>query len=162
LYLCNLILESTATADEERTYYYDQAVDWAKKAVNILPDKAEPHAFLGYLHFVAHVDYGASAAEYRKAIALSPYDASIYVQAAIIHNHHNPDTPVPLQESIGWLERAVQLEPDKPDYQALLGRLYYEAGRKEEAAKVWIAALLSHNPLQPGYLQDIKSAFGIK
>jgi tetratricopeptide (TPR) repeat protein len=153
---CYLLLESVATKDEHKAKYFEQAVIWAKKAVEFDPNSASSHAFLGYIFFVANVDYVASADEYRKAISLGSCDASVYVMAASIH-FGSPDSPVNIKEVIEWLEKAVQLMPTNPDYHAFLGKVYFENGQVTEAARQWTLSLLSSGSLQKGYLETIKS-----
>jgi len=72
-----------------------------------------------------------------------------------------PEQVVTLEEAINWLERAVQLEPDNPNYHARLGEFYREAGRPLDAMREWIRALLCPRPLDPGYVQMVEEAIGI-
>jgi len=153
---CNLLLESVATEDEHKVKYYEQAVIWAKKAVECDPNNASLHAYLGLIFYIANVDYVASADEFRKAISLGTCDAGVYAMAAFIHQA-SVDSPVDKKEIIEWLETAVRLMPMNPDYHAFLGRIYFENGQTTEAAREWTLALLSSGPLQKGYLETIKS-----
>ncbi len=153
---CYSLLPATIDNTEDQTRYFELAVEWAKKAVEADPDNAWTHAFLAYIYWIANLDYKASADEYRKSVSLGPSDAGIYVMAATIH-YSSPDTPVTPQEITAWLEKAVQLQPDNPDYKARLGIAYYKNGRTEEALSTWTQALLAQGILQHGLLEEIKS-----
>jgi tetratricopeptide (TPR) repeat protein len=158
---CYMELEHVTQGETERRVCLENAIDWTKKAIKKAPEKSHLHALLGILYHIAHLDYQATADEYRIAIAQNPPDASIYASAAFIL-YGPPESPVTLQEAIGWLESAVKLAPDNPEYLASLGRLYNKAGRNQDALRTWVAALSCHQPLLAGKLQEIKNSLGIE
>ena len=147
--------------EAEGMKYGDQALSWAKRAIEIEPNVYYFHTFLGYFYIIYLLDYEASAEEYRFAIAQNPQDATVFANAAAML-YGSPDSPVTLKEAIGWLECAVQLAPDNSDYLESLGILYYKAGRNQDALKTWVAALSCPKPLQKGHLQEIKKTLGIE
>ncbi len=156
---CYLSLESAAKTDEERSGYYKQTVVWAKKAVKADPNNASLHAFLGYVYWIAELDYEESAAEFRKAFDLGSSDDSAYVIASKIH-YRSPDSQVSTGEITGWLEKANRIAPNNADHHAFLAEVYYENSRIEDSLREWILALLSTSPLQQGYIQTVKSVAG--
>lgn len=133
---------------------FDEAVAWIEKAIALAPNDAYWHYNLAEYHWLGTLDLEQAAREFRKAIELNPYDASVFVAAAALYEH--PEEVVTLDEAIGWLERAVQLEPGNPWYHARLGEYYYKAGRGEDAKREWAISLLCGPPLEPGYVQMIE------
>ena len=125
--------------------HFPEAVNWMERAVALAPGEGRLHAHLGQYYSTAVLDYGRSAAEYREAIRLSPYDHSALVGAAGLYGV--PEGVVSLDEAIGWMEWAVQLEPDEAWYHDRLAELYQESGRVTDSKREGIRALLCAWPL---------------
>jgi tetratricopeptide (TPR) repeat protein len=135
---------------------YRESVAWMEKAIALAPNDARLHANLADYHQLGTLDYEQAAREYRRAMELNPSDVRAIIGTAALYGV--PEEVVTLEEAISWLERATQLEPDKPDYRARLGQFYHEAGRVLDAEREWLKALLCPQPLDPGYVQMIEAA----
>jgi len=138
---------------------HEQAVSWMKRAIALAPNSPRLHAHLAQFYALGTLEYEQAAEEYRRAIELNPHDVWTLFNATSLHGV--PEQVVTLEEAINWLERAVQLEPDNPNYHARLGEFYREAGRPLDAMREWIRALLCPRPLDPGYVQMVEEAIGI-
>ncbi len=136
---------------------FDTAIAFVRKAIALAPDDARLHAVLAQYYQLGLLDYEAAAEEYRKAIALAPSDLWILTGAASLYGV--PDEVVTWDEAVTWLTRAVQAEPDDPNYHARLGQLYHEKGLVEDAKQAWLRALLCARPLAQGYTEMIKIRF---
>ncbi len=131
------------------------AVAWMEKAVTLEPNNVRLRANLGQFYWLATLDYEKAALAYRKAIEINPNDINALTGAASLYGV--PEQVVTLNETINWLERVVQLDPDDPNYHARLGKFYHEAGRVSDARREWLGALLCPQPLDPGYVQMIEA-----
>lgn len=114
---------------------YEQAAPKAeiavKKALQLDPELAEAHATLANVNFLE--DHAReSEEECRKALGLNPslpaaYD--ILADLAMLR--------LDLNEAVKCQEAAYRLDPVMPLYITRLGRLYYYAGREEDALGHW-------------------------
>jgi tetratricopeptide (TPR) repeat protein len=86
---------------------------------------------------------------------LLPTDVTALTGAASLYGL--PENVVSLQEAIGWLEYATQLEPDDPNYHFRLGQLCFEAGRAAKAKKEWLRALTCPKPISLSQARTIES-----
>ncbi len=138
---------------------YAEAIAWMQKAVALAPDNAWLHANLAQFYQLGILDYEQAAREFRTAVRLAPYDALILFNAASLYGL--PESVVLLEEAINWLEHAVQLAPDEPNYHVRLGQLYHEAGRTADAERECLRALLCSQPLDSGAVQTIKRVLNL-
>jgi tetratricopeptide (TPR) repeat protein len=139
---------------------HNEAIAWMRKAIALAPDDSRMHAHLGQFYELGTLDYDQAALEYRKAIELSPYDVRILFDATSLYGP--PESVVTLDEAINWLERAVRLEPDNPNYHVRLGDLYREAGQLSDAKLEYLRALLCPKPLDTIQTKAIKIKLGIE
>ena len=88
----------------------------------------------------------AAAAAYSRAAALAPDDAGVLVEAAQARAQADPEKHFD-DRALGWLQHALQVQPDAERAAWLLGIALRQRGRDAEAVAVW-SALLPR--LQPG------------
>lgn len=88
----------------------------------------------------------AAAAAYSRAAALAPDDAGVLVEAAQARAQADPEKRFD-DTALGWLQHALQVQPDAERAAWLLGIALRQRGRDGEAVAVW-SALLPR--LQPG------------
>jgi len=148
-HLCAVIADChfMMAVGHEAAEHFHEAVNWMERAVALAPGEGRLHAHLGQYYSTAVLDYGRSASEYREAIRLSPYDHSALVGSASLYGV--PEGVVSLDEATGWMEMAVQLEPDEAWYHDRLAELYREAGRVTDSKREGLRALLCARPLDP-------------
>lgn len=133
---------------------YYEAVAFIEKALARMPEEARWHAWLAEYCWLGTLDLERAAQEVRKAIELNPHYVQALSLGAAIYGE--PEEVIRLEEAIKWMERAVQLDPNNPDYYIRLGHLYYDAGRVEEAKRVWVKALLCGVPLRPESMEWVR------
>jgi tetratricopeptide (TPR) repeat protein len=141
---------------ESSLTYVEKAISWMQRGVLSAPATGRMHADLAQFYWLGKLDYANAAEEYRTAITLSPNDVKALVGAAALYGV--PEEVVTLDEAIIWLEQAVSLEPDDPNYHARLGQLYAKDGRPLEARREWIKAFLCSRPLNPRSMQTVEIA----
>lgn len=125
---------------------YYEAVAFIEKAVALMPEEVRWRERLAEYCWLGTLDLERAAQEVRKAIELNPNYVGALVLGAAIYGE--PEEVIRLEEAIEWMERAVQLDPNNPDYYIRLGDLYRDAGRVEEAKRMWMKALLCGVPLR--------------
>lgn len=76
-----------------------------------------------------------AGAEFSKALALSPKDASLRISLAVLYL--DSDRP---HEAIPQAEAAVHIAPENPTAHVALGRAYFASGEEEKAAAEYEAA----------------------
>ncbi len=137
---------------------YRTAVAWIEKAIQLTANDADLYALLGTYHWLGTLDYEKAINAFRMAIELDPCDAMNLFTAAKLYDA--PEEVATLKEAIGWLERAVGLEPTDPNYRSFLGQLYLKAGRRTDAEKQFVKALLCPRLPEPFYTQLIMEVIG--
>jgi tetratricopeptide (TPR) repeat protein len=140
--------------DEDYQRYY-AAIDYIKRALHLQPNNGHFHAILGEYYHLGINDYKKAAEEYRIALEFTPCDIQALNSAAILYGL--PDSPIQLEEAIGYLERLVNLEPDEPIYHANYFELLKRAGRLQDAKNEGFKALLCPRALQRGWIEEIKA-----
>jgi tetratricopeptide (TPR) repeat protein len=96
---------------------------------------------LGWVYLWKDRHYEQAIAEAERAIALDPNNADSYMALAEILTY-----PGRSAEAIGWMEKAMRLNPRYPAlYLRILGTAYYWTGRTEEAIAAFESAL-ARNP----------------
>ena len=114
----------------------------ARKALQLAPSLAEPHAQLAVVHFWYDWNRGASEEEFQQAIALNPNDAWVReLHGACLAWAGHPDA------GIAEGKRALSLDPLSVEAATFLGGDYYFARRYDES----IAQLRQAVRMQPGY-----------
>jgi len=135
---------------------FDAAVAWTLRALEVAPDNAGLHLYLAECYGLGTLELEEAVREYQKAIALDPHNTMAYVGAAALYGA--PEEVVTLDQAIGWLERATQLDPDDPNWHGRLAQLYGEAGEEQKARAEWARALLCPRPLSAGYAEAAGAA----
>jgi tetratricopeptide (TPR) repeat protein len=125
---------------------YKEAVTWIERAIVLSPMNSKLYDILGELHSIGTLDYEASIKAFRTAIDLNPYNVHALVSGAGLYGV--PEEVITLEEAINWLEQAVQIEPDNPNYHFNLGVRYNEAGKFTKAKQEWIRAVSCPCPLE--------------
>ncbi len=109
--------------------YYPKGNAAARKALELDPSLARPHAVLGSNEIEYDWDFAGGEAEYKKALQLDPNDAtahSWYAQdIASIGGRQ--------QEALAEVNRAHQLDPLSPIISANFGAVYLSARQYDEA-----------------------------
>jgi eukaryotic-like serine/threonine-protein kinase len=116
-----------------------------RRAMELDPTLAEPHAALAVLKEVADWDWAGAEAEYRKAIALNSNDAT---------SHHWYSTLLQnlgrTKEALAEIEKALALDPASPQINANHAGLLNDMHRYEEALAE-LNRLIAANPEFPVY-----------
>jgi adenylate cyclase len=119
----------------------DRAFELEQKALVLDPSLPFAHALLGWVYLWKDRHYEQAIAEAERAIALDPNNADSYMALAEILTY-----PGRSAEAIGWMEKAMRLNPRYPAlYLRILGTAYYWTGRTEEAIAAFESAL-ARNP----------------
>ncbi|MEM7538995.1 MAG: hypothetical protein AAF639_42955 [Chloroflexota bacterium] len=124
-----------------------------KDALALEPNNFKLHAYLAEVYSLGTLNYELAAEEYRYAIELNPANAFILFGAASLYGL--PDEVISLDEAIQWMEEAIMLSPDNPDYYVRLGYLYKDASRMTDAQQIWIQSLLCSTPLEAEYAESV-------
>jgi tetratricopeptide (TPR) repeat protein len=146
-----------ASSPNETGRDFKEAVLCMEKAVSLAPKTAHLRVELAQYYSLGLVDYKKALQEYCHAIDLDPNNIKALIGAASLYGV--PEEVVTLDEAVAWLEQAIQLQPDEPNYHYRLGQLYKEAGRPLDAKQEWLEALLCSQPLDPIPARIIKDAF---
>lgn len=133
---------------------YKDAIVWTEKAISFSPMKSQLYDFLGEIHSIGTLNYGVAIKAYRTAIELNPYNAHALVGGAGLYGV--PEEVLTLEEAIGWLEKAVQIEPDNGNNHFNLGVCYHEANQYSKAKQEWFRALSCPRPLDAAIWKSIR------
>jgi tetratricopeptide (TPR) repeat protein len=132
---------------------YKNAIEYIGRALaNSNDDRL--YVELGNYYALGILDYEKAAEAFRTAIEINPYNVKALVNGASLYEV--PEEVISLDEAIHWLETATKIESDIPYYHARLGILYYKANRIFEAKQSWYRSLLCTDPLETGYLEEIR------
>jgi tetratricopeptide (TPR) repeat protein len=116
----------------------------ARKALELDPTLAHPHAVLGSIEAHYDWDFAAGEAELKRAIKLDPNDATAhqwYAQDLSLIGGREP-------EALAEANRAYQLDPLSPIISYRIGGVYFLARRFDEAIAV-LKKIASENPTFP-------------
>jgi len=109
--------------------YYPRANAAARKALELDPSLARPHAVLGSNEMEYEWDFAGGEAEYKKALQLDPNDATAHSwYAQDISSIGGRE-----QEALAEINRAQQLDPLSPIIGANFGAIYVSARQYDEA-----------------------------
>ena len=105
-----------------------QAFDFAKKAVELDASDYYSHQTLGRI-YIARKEYDHGLASYETALSLNPNDADLLASMGLPGFFSGRPG-----EAIGWVTKAMRLNPSYPPwYPLFLGCSYYVAKKYEEA-----------------------------
>lgn len=90
---------------------------------------------------------------FKWAVRLDPTRASHYYFLATAQSR----IPKRLHEAEENIQKAIEIEPSRPDYHVLLGQIYLKGGLKARAVKKFMEAL-NWNPSHPGALKGLEEA----
>jgi tetratricopeptide (TPR) repeat protein len=113
----------------------------ARKALELDPTLGRPHAALGYTKFRQEWDFAGAEAEFKKALALDPDDATAHAWYADKIGTIGGREP----EALAEINRAHQLDPLSADIRYDLGSIHIVARRYDEAIAV-CKKLADENP----------------
>jgi tetratricopeptide (TPR) repeat protein len=112
------------------------------------PTLAGPHAVLAFTKLVQERDFAEAEAEWKKALALDPSDASVHAW----YSSFLGTIPGKEQDAIREAIRAQQLDPLSPIISVYVGRAYVQARQFDQAITV-CQKLVNENPtFARGYL----------
>jgi adenylate cyclase len=115
----------------------------ARKALELDPTLAHPHAVLGANEMEYDWDFAGGEAEFKKAIALDPNDATAhqwYAEGIGQLGRH--------QEALEEINRAHELDPLSPVITRVIGGTLVDAGEYDQAISV-CKQLVEENPTFP-------------
>ncbi len=136
--------------------------DLARKALDLDPTLAEPHAMLGFVRLFWERNWVEADKEFKQAVALDSTYATAYHWHALYFAITAGNTPG-AAVAINWMRQALELEPFSPVLHADLGQILYFARNYDEA----LAACQKALALDPdfinahAYLYDIYSKKGL-
>jgi tetratricopeptide (TPR) repeat protein len=107
---------------------FDHAIADLSHAISLDANFGEVYYQRGYTYELSG-DYEAAFADYQHAVELNPRDGYALQQMASIEFYKLDEPEAALEHAL----RAVELAPDNPWVYALLGDIYYAAGRNAEA-----------------------------
>jgi len=119
---------------------FDEARASARRAVALAPELGEAHAALGLVLDAGFQDYPAAAAEYERALALSPGNSHVLLVAARFLSEIGR-----AEAAVTSGQRAVALDPLNPGAYRILGLILLYAHHYREAIMAYNRAL-SINP----------------
>ncbi|HYA64432.1 MAG TPA: winged helix-turn-helix domain-containing protein [Candidatus Sulfotelmatobacter sp.] len=121
----------------------------ARKALQLDPTLAHPHAVLGFGEMLTEWDFAAGEAEFKKAFEIDPNDSTAHWWHAdaigIIGGRE--------QEALAEAELAHQLDPLSPHVTAIIGYVHNYARRFDDAIAV-CQKVVSENPTSFGESHD--------
>lgn len=109
-----------------------------KRLIEIKPDHAQAYNALGYTLADRNIRLAEARAYIEKALTLSPDDAFILDSMGWVHYRQGS-----IDDGLRYLQRAYAVRPD-PEIAAHLGEVLWVKGMKQEAERVWRAALVEH------------------
>jgi eukaryotic-like serine/threonine-protein kinase len=117
----------------------------AQRAIELDPNLAEPHAVLAALKEQVDWDWAGAEAEYRKAIALNPNDATSHQWYAVLLENEGR-----FNEALVENEKALALDPASAQINANHAGILADMHRYDEA-KAELDRLIATNPEFPVY-----------
>ncbi len=129
----------------------------ARKALELDPTLAHPHAVLGGNEIDYDWDFAGGEAEFKKSFALDPNDASArqYYAMAIAQMGGRE------QEAMAQINRAHQLDPQSAAITRSVGAVYYMSGKYDDAIAV-CKKLADENPTFPSAHSCLANAYWYK
>jgi DNA-binding winged helix-turn-helix (wHTH) protein/TolB-like protein/Tfp pilus assembly protein PilF len=110
------------------TEYFPKAKAAAEKAIAIDNTLADAHAILGHIIFWYDWDWTAAEAEYKRALALDPYNANAHLYYAHVLSSRGQHA-----DALAQIARARELDPTNLRINAVEGLLLLHAGQTDEA-----------------------------
>jgi eukaryotic-like serine/threonine-protein kinase len=117
----------------------------AQRAIELDPTLAEPHAALAVLKEEADWDWAGAEAEYRKAIALNPNDATSHHWYGLLLENLGR-----FNEALAENEKALALDPASPQINANHAGILSDMRRYDDAIAE-LNKLIAANPEFPAY-----------
>jgi len=108
----------------------------ARKALELDPTLALPHAMLAWTRWVFHWNWAEAEREFKLAIQLHPNDAKAHQWYS-----HYLLSPGRVEEAIAEMKRALELDPVSLPATANFGLIYVFAGQYEQGTKEYRKAL---------------------
>lgn len=113
---------------EDPTKALDQALTFARRAIELDPTDARGFGELGYVHLYRK-EHDAALQSYKRALALNPNDADMHSDYADALAHYGDN-----EMAITHLQQAMRLNPYFPDqYLWHLGGAYFNLHRYQDA-----------------------------
>ena len=129
---------------EERKY--DQALMWARQALDLDPDSGRGHHLLGLAHQGLHQNTEATD-EFEKAIVLAPSFPDPYRELGLLYSSESSTFGLAAER----FEKALSLGFDYPEIRKDLGSVLLKLGKHEEALRQLNAALAADPELVQAY-----------
>jgi tetratricopeptide (TPR) repeat protein len=139
-----------------RTEQCEEAIPVYTAALDLVDPTQERYWVLFFTRGICHEmtgDYIASEADFRQALVLNPEQPQVLnnLGYSLVEQRRN------LDEALGMIERAVELQPDSGYITDSLGWVFYRLGRYEEAVAPMERAieLLPNDPIINDHLGDV-------
>ena len=114
----------------------DEAITCYQKAIELKPDYVKAHCNLGFA-LLCLEQYDSAEQHFEAAFRASPDCPEAHVGAAMLHHKKYKQLP----EAEKAARKAIALGHDKPDVHTLLGTIYTEMGKPEQANESYAKAL---------------------
>ncbi|MHA7887723.1 tetratricopeptide repeat protein [Roseicyclus sp.] len=139
-----------------RTEQCEEAIPVYTAALDLVDTTQDRYWVLFFTRGICHEvtgDYIASEADFRQALVLNPEQPQVLnnLGYSLVEQRRN------LDEALGMIERAVELQPDSGYITDSLGWVFYRLGRFEEAVAPMERAieLLPNDPIINDHLGDV-------
>jgi tetratricopeptide (TPR) repeat protein len=135
---------------------YGKAIEYLNKTTELSPDFADAY-FLKGSACDKLGDFENAQAAFLKTLEINP----AHTRALNYLGYSYADRNINLDEAEGFLNRALEKEPDNGAYIDSLGWIYFKQGKYEEAAKLLLsAANIARDPVMYNHLGDAYMKLG--
>lgn len=114
-----------------RSGRFGEAAQQTAEALRLQPDSASANAQMGMITMMQEIKPESAIENMRRALELDPSMYELRLHLAILYHDQKR-----LPECEAALKGAIEARPDDPEPYRLLGSLYTEMGRREEAEEV--------------------------
>ena len=115
---------------------YDQAVAQFRKALAIDSTNSDAWLNLG-ITALKQEDYATAAEAFQKYTALVPDDAQGYYFLAVTLLNLRENRDQHLQEALTAIQKAMELDPQNPDYYNIAGMIYKQMGNTKKSLEMF-------------------------
>jgi len=125
---------------------YDDAINWYKKTLELDPNLADAHCFIGDVYVKKDLLDNALS-EYKKAIAIQPNALTAHIGLGDIYGKRGR-----LEEAMAEYKKVIAIKPDSAPAHAGLGDIYFKKSKIDEALAEYKEALSANPDYAPAHL----------